>query len=141
MNDQALLDNELDKKQLDAAKWLLVRKAPRAGIEHAIGLLWIGNNDSSLAALGTGGSNPMYQPMPFDVVKSELKPALRLLLAFGERAGVLSFEPYTQAAIERNLTEIIDFEEQYALIVEKLETAINSSTVDTNLFLMTLRWW
>jgi hypothetical protein len=127
--------------QLDAARWLLGRKAPRAGIEHAIGLLWIANNDSSLAALGTGGSNPMFQPMPFDVVKSELKPALRLLLAFGERAGVLSFEPYTQAAIERNLTETNDFEEQYRLIVDRLELAINSSTVATDLFLLTLPYY
>jgi hypothetical protein len=127
--------------QLRAARWLLRRKAPRTSIEHAIGFLWIGNNDSSLAALGTGGSNPLFQPMPFDVVKSELKPALRLLLAFGELAGVLSFEPYTQAAIERNLTEIYDFEEQYKLIVDRLEFAINSSTVDTDLFLMTLPYY
>jgi hypothetical protein len=98
--------NVLAKKrvsQLSSAVWLIRQGAPMAGIREALGIFWEGNNDSSLAALGTGGSNPMFQPLPFEIVKSELKPALRLLLGFGESSGAVSFEPYTTNAIERNL--------------------------------------
>jgi lysophospholipase L1-like esterase len=127
--------------QLSAANWLIRAGAPLVGIEKAIGILWSGNNDSGLAALGGGGSNPMFQPMPFDVIKSELKPALKLLLGFGEAAGVLSFEPYTQASIERNLTDADDFVKMYEFVVKVLEFAPTRSAVDMDLFLLTLPYY
>jgi hypothetical protein len=127
--------------QLSAANWLIQDGAPLVGIEKAIGIMWEGNNDSSTAALGTGGRNPMFQPMPFDVIKSELKPGLRLLLAFGEAAGALSFEPYTRDAIERNLTDIEDFKKMYEFVVKILEFVHTRSSVETNLFLLTLPYY
>lgn len=127
--------------QLTSSIWLLGYGAPMAGIEEAIGILWEGNNDSSTAALGTGGRNPMFQPLPFDVVSSELKSILNLLLFFGEQLGLLSFEPYTQTAIERNLTEINDFVKQYEFIVKLLEYINTISPVNTDLFLLTLPYY
>lgn len=136
--------NLLAKKpvsQLSAARWLLEEEAPKAGINEALGILWQGNNDSSIAALGTGGLNPMFQPLPFDVVKSELKPALRILLGFGEFTGKLSFEPYTMSAIRRNLTEINDFGDQYKLVVNMLDSISASPLVKTDLLLLTLPYY
>jgi hypothetical protein len=127
--------------QLSSAIWLLREGAPLAGIEAAMGIFWEGNNDSSLAALGTGGRNPMFQPLPFDIVKSELKPALRLLLGFGESSGVLSFEPYTLSAIERNLTEIDDFRRQYELVIKWLDWAGMTGGVSTDILLLTLPYY
>ncbi|MCB2181614.1 MAG: hypothetical protein KQH63_06295 [Desulfobulbaceae bacterium] len=127
--------------QLDGAIWLLNEGAPRARIENALMLLWIGNNDSSLAALGGGGSNPQFQPLPFDLLKNELKPALRLLLAFGEQQGAVSFEPYTQSAIERNLTEAADFAAQYERLVSRLLTETENSPVAKDLVLITLPYY
>ena len=127
--------------QLSAANWLIRDGAPMIGIKEAIGIMWEGNNDSSSAALGTGGRNPMFQPMPFDVIKSELKPGLRLLLGFGEAVGALSFEPYTQAAIERNLTDTDDFAKMYEFVVKVLEFVHTQSPVDTDLFLLTLPYY
>jgi hypothetical protein len=57
--------------QLSAANWLIRDGVPIVGIEKAIGMLWDGNNDSSTAALGTGGRNPMFQPMPFDEINGK----------------------------------------------------------------------
>jgi len=136
--------NLLAKKpvsQLSAATWLLRYGAPMAGIEKAICIFWEGNNDSGLAALGAGGQNPVFQPLPFDVVKPELKPALQLLLSLGEPTGAVSFEPYTQAAIERNLTEIDDFVKLYEFNVNMLELVNSISPVDTDFFLLTLPYY
>lgn len=127
--------------QLDAAIWLMNHKTPSLGIKRAIGIFWEGNNDSSTAALGTGGQNPTFQPLPFDVVKAELKPALRALLKYGEISGVLSFEPYTGAAIERNLTEILDFADQFNFVINQLKTETALSSVDLDLFLLTLPYY
>jgi lysophospholipase L1-like esterase len=127
--------------QLGSAAWLLNHGAPSVGIEKALVILWIGNNDSSTAALGTGGRNPAYQPLPFDLVKFELKPLLRLLLGFGEQSGAISFEPFTQAAIERNLTDINDFIEQYERIVNWLEFITFFSPATTELLLLTLPYY
>jgi lysophospholipase L1-like esterase len=127
--------------QLGSSVWTLRDAAPGAGMQRALGIIWIGNNDSGSAALGGGGENPQYQPLPFDVVESELKPCLRELMAFGERTGAVSFEPYTQAAIERNLTEANDFEEQYERIVSTLDRVASLSPVVTDLFLLTFPYY
>ena len=50
--------------QIDAALTLLNQQAAAQDESAALVFLWIGNNDSSLAALGIGGSNPSYLPFP-----------------------------------------------------------------------------
>jgi len=54
--------------QLDAAIWLLREVLAFAGIDRAFIVLWSGNNDSSKAALGAGGKNPEFQPLPLDLI-------------------------------------------------------------------------
>jgi len=127
--------------QLDSAIWLLNEGLAFAGIQRALVLLWIGNNDSSKAALGAGGKHPEFQPLPFDLMWPELKPVLTLLLGFGEAAGEVSFEPYTQQAIERNLTDWQDFAGQYLHILDRLETETASGGVTFDVFVLTLPWY
>ena len=127
--------------QLDAADWLVNQGAPRAGIERALVVLWEGNNDSSLAALGGGGANPQFQPFPFEAVKGDLKLGLRLLMAFGEQQGALSFAPYSAAAIDRNLTDIADFQAQYERVVSRLLDETAPSPVPVKLILVTLPYY
>ena len=91
-----------------------------------------------VAALGGGGANPQYQPLPFDIVKDQFKPVLRLLLAFGEQNGLVSFEPYTQSAIERNLTDVSDFAIQYLRVVQRLRRA---EGIASDIFLLTLPYY
>ncbi|MEW6219352.1 MAG: hypothetical protein AB1634_07430 [Thermodesulfobacteriota bacterium] len=127
--------------QVDAAVWLLQDWAAVAHLERSLVVLWAGNNDSSLAALGGGGANPSFQPFPFAAVKDLLKPGLRLLLAFGEAQGAVSFAPFTQAAIERNLTESADFAAQYAAVVDRLQAAAAAAPVPVDLVLVTLPYY
>ncbi len=127
--------------QLDSAIWLLNEGLAFAGIDRALIILWIGNNDSSAAALGGGGKHPEFQPLPFDLMGPELNPILTLLLALGEAAGEVSFEPYTQEAIERNLTEWLDFAVQYLRILDRLESETASSGVTFDVFVLTLPWY
>lgn len=82
-------------------------------------MVWIGNNDSSLAALGAGGSNPHFQPVPLDQIESELDPILAGLPRFGEVTGGLSFEPYSLASIERNLTLWEEFLQKYIAVLDR----------------------
>ena len=125
---------------LDSAIWL-TNALPYFGIHDASIILWSGNNDSSLAALGAGGANPEFQPIPLDVIGSELNPLLSLLLGFGELSGELSFEPYTQSAIERNLTDLEDFSSQYLYVLDRLVNETASGGVNTDLFLLTLPYY
>jgi len=127
--------------ELDSAIWILNEELPRVGIEKALVIFWSGNNDSGSSALGSGGAKPTFQPLPFDLIKSELKPGLRLLLAFGERNGELSFEPYTQAAIERNLTDLDDFVNQYEHVLNRLLTETGADGVKKEIFLLTLPYY
>jgi hypothetical protein len=126
--------------QLDGALWLLNVAAPRRSMAEAAVLLWIGNNDSSSAALGYGGTNPVFQPIPLDQVAPELNPLLELLLRFGERTGLVSFEPYSPFALDRNLTSLDDFAQQYEHIVSRLLSE-NASGVPLKLFLCTLPYY
>jgi hypothetical protein len=126
---------------LDAGIWLINETLPSFDLHEAFIIFWSGNNDSSLAALGAGGKNPEYQPIPFDVIGSELNPILSLLLAFAEISGQVSFEPYTQSAIERNLTELNHFFFQYLHVLDRLINETASSGVNTELFLLTLPYY
>lgn len=127
--------------QIGSAKWLLRTGAPNVGIDRAIVMFWVGNNDSSLAALGGGGSNPEFQPIPFEQVAPELNPLLRLLFGFGRLVGEVSFEPYTPDSITRNLTDLQEFANQYQRLVNRLRLAYAFSPVETDLFLLTLPYY
>ena len=127
--------------QLDSAVWLLNEGLALDGIDRAVVILWMGNNDSSKAALGAGGKNPEFQPLPFDVIKKELNPLLAILLNSGQAGGLVSFEPYTLAAIERNLTKLDDFSEQYLHVLDRMASETASSGVSHETFALTLPYY
>ena len=127
--------------QVDAAAWTLTQGVKLQRADRALVVLWIGNNDSSLAALGGGGANPSFEPMPFHQVQSELKPAVRYLLRFGEKSGDVSFAPYTQAAIERNLTDLADFTAQFDHLLSRLTTESADSSADIDWLVLTLAYY
>ena len=127
--------------QVDAAVWTLTEGVKLQRASRAIGVLWIGNNDSSLAALGGGGANPQFEPIPFDQVKSELKPGLRYLLRFGQQNGSVSFAPYSQAAIERNLTDLSDFSAQFDHLLGRLTNETAGSSADIDWLVFTLPYY
>jgi lysophospholipase L1-like esterase len=125
---------------IDAAVWQLTRGAALARADKAVGILWIGNNDSSGAALGTDGT-PERQPVPFDQIASELPRGLRLLMRFGERTGQVSFAPYTQASIESVLTDVADFEAQFNHTLDRLTTETAGSRADVQWLVVTLPYY
>jgi hypothetical protein len=127
--------------QVDAAVWALTQGVKLQRANKALGVLWIGNNDSSLAALGGGGANPQFEPIPFHQVKSELKPGLRYLLRFGENSGDVSFAPYSQASIERNLTDLSDFTIQFDHLLNRLTTETAGSSADIDWLVVTLPYY
>jgi hypothetical protein len=136
--------NLLAKKpvsQVDAAVWALTEGVKLQRAKKALAVLWIGNNDSSLAALGGGGANPQFQPFPFHQVEPELKPTLRYLLRFAEKKGQVSFAPYTQAAIERNLTDASDFTTQFDHLLNRLTTETAGSSADVEWLVLTLPYY
>jgi hypothetical protein len=126
--------------QIDAAVWQMTQGAQRARSQKALGILWIGNNDSSGAALGTGGS-PERQPIPFDQIASELPRGLRLLMRFGQRTGQVSFEPYTQASIESVLTDAADFDAQFNHVLDRLTTETAGSVAEVHWLVVTLPYY
>jgi len=122
---------------IDSAVWLMNQYA---GVSRPVVVFWVGNNDSSSAALGEGGVNPTFLPIPFEQVAAELTPLARALLAEGEAAGDLSFEPYTPAALERNLTLVADFAAQYGRLLTRLKSEVNAAAT-AQLFLLTLPYY
>lgn len=127
--------------QMDAAIWLLNERVQQAEGGKAAFIFWVGNSDSSTATLGAGGSNPTFLPLPLEQIEPELTPAVRLLFHLGLQDGALSFSPYTQANIERNLTEPQDFVDQYEHLLSRLETAGTLRTGQVELFLLTLPYY
>ena len=127
--------------QIDAALTLLNQQSAAQEESLALVFLWIGNNDSSLAALGTGGSNPTYLPFPLSAISAEITPALRTLLETGQAQGVLNFEPYTPTAIQRNLTEVTDFTGQLNHILERLHQENSLPQSRTAILLLTLPYY
>jgi len=126
--------------QIDSAVWLLNALQRR---EQARGLfiLWIGNNDSSSAALGYGTSNPVFVPLPFELIENSLSPGLAALLRRAKESGSASFEPYTEASIRRNLTETEDFTAQYEHIIERFESGVPGLYDKADIFVCTLPYY
>ncbi|OIQ02450.1 MAG: hypothetical protein AUK55_00815 [Syntrophobacteraceae bacterium CG2_30_61_12] len=127
--------------QVDAALELMDRIAASGSTGEAILLFWAGNNDTSLAALGSGGANPSYLPFPLEQISPELKPALRVLLETGARRGELSFSPYTLDAIARNMTTVDDFAAQLDRVIRRLLTESVLPAERSRLFALTLPYY
>jgi hypothetical protein len=127
--------------QIDAALALMNQQTAPPDEAFALLFLWIGNNDSSLAALGTGGSNPSYLPIPLDAISAEISPELRTLLESGQAQGLLNFEPYTPEAIDRNLTDVKDFTDQLNHVLERLQKENTLPDGHTPIMLMTLPYY
>jgi lysophospholipase L1-like esterase len=125
--------------QVGSAEWLLGHALPAAGVNKAITLYWVGNNDSSTAALGNGGANPMFLPLPAQQLLPVL-PGLSLLMQFAEAQGVISFSPYSAASIDRNLTTIPDFTAQNAHVLARL-VAAGGDSVENHIFVLTLPYY
>lgn len=127
--------------QLDAARELMDRSAVCGSTGEAILLFWAGNNDTSLAAMGSGGAHPSYLPFPLEQIAPELKPALRVLLEAGARRGELSFSPYSLDAITRNMTTVDDFAAQLERVIRRLLTESVLPAERTRLFALTLPYY
>jgi hypothetical protein len=127
--------------QIDSAIWLLNQLGPADRGRKALVIFWVGNNDSSTAALGEGGTNPTFLPIPLEQVEPEITPALRHLLRYLQGQGDISFAPYTQASIERNLTDPQDFVDQYERLLTRLETEGTLGSAQVESFLLTLPYY
>jgi lysophospholipase L1-like esterase len=125
---------------MGSAEWLLRQALPASGVTRAITVYWVGNNDSSTAALGFGGANPTFVPLPPEQLMPVL-PRVSLLLQLGQSVGALSVEPYSAASIERNLTALDDFAAQQARLVQRLVAATAGAPVENHVFVLTLPYY
>lgn len=125
---------------MDSAAYLIQQHLNSSSQNRVALLVWIGNNDASTASLGEGGSNPTFLPIPLDLVGPELTPALRLLSNKAVQDGELSIEPYTMAAIDRNLTTPDDFDGQLHSLVDRLAADAPDPSRAT-MFLCTLPYY
>jgi hypothetical protein len=124
--------------QLQSAEWLLKTHMPNTGLKKTLIVYWVGNNDSSTAALGFGGANPTFQPLPLEQLKPVM-PAITALGQFAVQQGVLSVEPYTASAIDRNLTALGDFAIQQTQVLGRLVNASNG--LERHIFVLTLPYY
>ena len=140
MHDRVLYPINLkageDVTQLDALIWHLNNRT--AGVP-AIVCFWVGNNDSGLAALGLGGRNPEFLPMPYTQIKSKLGYSLQFLLDYGLNNGEISFSPFSPDNISRNLTYEVDFIAQYDHVMLRLNSEADLTNVD--IFLCTFPYY
>ena len=118
--------------QIDALIWHLNNRTGPAMV-----IFWVGNNDAALSSLGLGGKNPEYFPIPLDLIKDKLRPAVSYLLSFGRNLGLLAFDPFTTSTIEHNLTDISDFTAQF----NRLANRINLSRSSVQFFFLTYPYY
>jgi lysophospholipase L1-like esterase len=126
--------------QIGSAEWLLREALPAAGVNRAITVYWVGNNDSSTSALGFGGANPTFMPIPAEQLLPVL-PGISLLLQFGESLGVLSTQPYSAASVDRNLTALQDFVGAQERLLSRLMAAGTAGGMDNQIFVLTLAYY
>jgi hypothetical protein len=74
-------------------------------------------------------------------IEPVITPALKMLLRVGAAAGIVSFEPYTFSAVERNLTDLEDFIPQYNRLLHRLRSENDLSPDRVPLFLLTLPYY
>lgn len=138
MHDKVLYPINLkagkDVTQLDALIWRLNNRTIPAVV-----CFWVGNNDSGMAALGLGGKNPEFLPIPYQQIKSKLDFSLQFLLDYGLNRGDVSFSPYTPDNISRNLTDEVDFIAQYNNVMLRLNSEADLTTAD--IFLCTFPYY
>ena len=127
--------------QVDSAIWLIDQWAPQLRIDKALCVIWIGNNESSSAALGRGGAHPMFLPLPLYHIAPEVEPILFWLMFFGAVSGEVSFWPYTGAAIQRNMTDLDDYIAQYDAVLSRMQAETASSGVEVDYLLLTLPYY
>ena len=120
--------------QFEALLWRLNHHSGPAWV-----IWWVGTNDAALAALGLGGKNPFYLPIPFAWIKDKLKPGVAFLLEYGYANGLLSFSPFTKEAINRNLTQLEDFKRQYNHLLNRLRRELRNEKVD--FFILTFPYY
>jgi hypothetical protein len=104
-------------------------------------VLFIGNNDSSTASIGLGARQPSYIPLPINLLDSRLKPSLSAVFRLGQQYGFLNFEPYTETAIQKNLTDAEDFAKQYEHVLSRIEDEVSDFAEPTTFFLCTLPYY
>jgi hypothetical protein len=140
MHDKVLYPINLkagkDVTQLDALIWHLNNRTNNV---PTVVCFWVGNNDSGLAALGMGGKNPEFLPIPYDQIKSKLDISVQFLLDYGLNRGDVSFSPYSPNNISRNLTDELDFIAQYDDVMLRLNTEADLTAVD--IFLCTFPYY
>ena len=124
--------------QISGVEELLGRNTQPGQGSSAV-VFWLGNNDSSLAALGSGGANPSFLPLPFPQIAPYLDPALRVVLSAAEQQGAVSFAPYTAAAIDRNMTTEADFVAQLGLMLDRIGQAPEGAGKEV--FVLTLPYY
>lgn len=127
--------------QLDGAVWLMNAQRTNNPEGRTIVVFWMGNNDSSNAALGYGARSPTYVPLPLDMISSELSPAAAGLLAYGLQNNIVACNPYAVESITRTLTEAEDFQAQYRRCVERLVNETDGDNSSADIFLCTLPYY
>lgn len=129
--------------QMDALEWWLEQIAAEPDNNSTVILFWVGNNDASTASLGAGGANPAAMPLPFDLVSAALTDKARRALQLAQSAGEISFEGYSTAMVNRNLTDAADFTAQFdglmTRLTAKLATMPDTKPVQT--LVMTLPYY
>ncbi len=130
-----------DISQMDGLEWWFGQIAKPLPQRRGLVVFWLGNNDSSTAALGSGGLNPSFLPIPLEQIEDEITPALRILLKLSEASGALSFAAYTQATVDRNLTDLADFAAQYNHLLDRVEAAQGGAAALPEVFLATLPYY
>jgi hypothetical protein len=124
--------------QMQSAEWLLQNWPQENKTLPAIIVYWVGNNDSSTAALGEGGSNPTVLPIPVEQLVPVM-PDVAGLIQAGVTQGILSLQPYSTTMIDRNLTLVGDYMNQQAALLQRLVAA--SSGRETHTFILTLPYY
>jgi hypothetical protein len=127
--------------QLDATIWILNHMTTTSPASRALLVFFIGNNNSSTASLGLGGYQPLSIPLPLNLVDNQLKPSLSSFFRLGQQNGFLNFEPYTETAIQKNLTDAEDFAKQYDHVLSRIESEVVDFAEHTTLFLCTLPYY
>jgi len=127
--------------QMDAAVWLLNQVARTNGNSKAIVIFWVGNMETGIASIGLGGTNPLFIPLPQDLIRDKLSPALNSVLTTAEKIGAVSLSPYLYSSIQRNLTDTEDFKVQLNSVLDRFENDVSDFYDHSELFICTFPYF